>query len=359
VLWKAVKQKLRIALEVHFSQKIQIKLQAASIVITPVMICNQDRLRKHCSCGRVMMSRGRAFMRNRIVIFFAVLLFVVASAGAQNAQSNAQSSEQQSGSPQSSNQQSPSTSMPGMNMPGMSSHDMSNMQGQNMKDMPMGSDSDKDSDASTGAMHSMEGHMDMGPHMKMTALRQAKPGDAERAQKIVDQARKAAEQYVDYHTALNDGFQIFLPRVPQKIYHFTNRRYGVEAQWNFNLDHPTSLLYEKQGDGYKLVGVMYTAPRRFDEDQLDARIPLSFAQWHEHVNFCRAPADMPLAEKMQKSLGPNALFGFKGSIHTQEACDAAGGRFLPVVLNWMVHIYPFEKDPAAIWSVDRQHGDAD
>ena len=28
-----------------------------------------------------------------------------------------------------------------------------------------------------------------------------------------------------------------------------------------NPDHPTSLLYEKQGDGYKLIGVMYTAPK--------------------------------------------------------------------------------------------------
>jgi hypothetical protein len=288
-------------------------------------------------------------MRSRIVILFAVILSAFALTEAQSSQPNsAQSSDQQSSSPQSA----PSTSMPGMNMPGMSSHDMSNM-----KDMPMGDN--KDSDASTGAMHSMEGHMDMGPHMKMTALRQAKPGDAERAQKIVDQAHKAAEQYLDYHTALDNGFKIFLPNVPQKVYHFTNRRYAMEAEWNFNPDHPTSLLYEKQGDGYKLVGVMYTAPRRLDEDQLDTRIPLSFAQWHEHVNFCRAPADMPFMEKMQKSLGPNAEFGFKGSIHTQEACDAAGGRFLPVVLNWMVHIYPFEKDPAAIWSVDRQHGDAD
>ncbi len=72
-----------------------------------------------------------------------------------------------------------------MDMPG---HDMSNM---NMKDMPM--NGDKDSDASAHAMHSMEGHMDMGPHMKMTALRPAKPGDAERAQGSRRVARKASK----------------------------------------------------------------------------------------------------------------------------------------------------------------------
>jgi hypothetical protein len=237
--------------------------------------------------------------------------------------------------------------MPGMNMSG---HDMSNMQ---MKDMPMGDDKDENG-ASAHAMHSMEGHMDMGPHMKMTALRPLKPGDAARAQTIAEQARKAAEEYLDYHVALNEGFHIFLPNVPQKIYHFTSSRNAVAAQFHFDASRPTSLLYEKQGDGYKLVGVMYTAPKYLNEDQLNERIPLSVAQWHEHVNFCEAP----LGRKWE-SLGPNPKFGVRGSIDTQEACDAAGGTFHPIVFNWMVHIYPFEKDPANVWPVERQHGDAD
>jgi hypothetical protein len=242
-----------------------------------------------------------------------------------------------------------SQSMPGMDMSG---HDMSNMQDSSgMKDMPMG---DKDSDAGMHAMHAMEGHMDMGPHMKMTALRPAKPGDAERAQKVADAARKAMERYTDYHAALNDGFRIFLPNVPQPMYHFTNYQYGREAATTFNPDHPTSLLYEKHGDDYKLIGAMYTAPKRFTEDDLDARIPLSIAQWHEHVNFCTAP----IGRKMEY-FGPHPLFGLKGSIATQEACDKEGGTFHPVILNWMVHVYPFEKDQASIWSVERQHGDAD
>jgi hypothetical protein len=277
-------------------------------------------------------------MGNRLAIFMALLLCSVAWGQAQNSsQNNSQPSSGQS--------------MPGMDMSG-SQHDMSNM-----KDMPM--DGDKEDSDTAHAMHSMEGRMDMGPHMKMTALRKPQPGDAERAQKIADEARTVSEKYLDYHTALADDFKIFLPNVPQKIYHFTNYRYGREATWHFNPEHPTSLLYEKHGSDYKLVGVMYTAPKRLTEDELDQRVPLSVAQWHEHVNFCRAPLSMPLAERLQKSLGPNAQFGFKGSINTQEACDAAGGTFLPVVLNWMVHVYPFEKDQAAIWSVERQHGDAD
>jgi hypothetical protein len=241
------------------------------------------------------------------------------------------------------------SSMPGMNMP---DHDMSNM-----KDMPgmnKETDNEADSDASAHAMHSMEGHMDMGPHMKMTALRQPKPGDAARAQQVVDAARKASEKYTDYHAALADGFKIFHPEIPQKMYHFTNYKYGMENAFRFNPEHPTSLLYEKHGDYYKLIGVMYTAPKRMTEDQLDERIPLSVAQWHEHVNFC-----IPPLGRLKEMRDPHPQFGFNGSIATLEACDAAGGTFRPVVFNWMVHIYPFEKDQAGIWSVERQHGDAD
>jgi hypothetical protein len=283
-------------------------------------------------------------MSNRFAVCRRVLVLAAALctfAFGQNQQPSSSSGASQSGGQQ---------SMPGMDM---SHHDMAGTPNSNP------SSENADSDASAHVMHSMEGHMDMGPHMKMTALRPSKPGDAARAQQVVEAARKAADKYLDYHTALADGFEIFLPNVPQKMYHFTSRKYAMEAIVSFNPEHPTSLLYEKHGDDYKLIGVMYTAPKRFTENDLDQRIPLSVAQWHEHVNFCRPPADMPMAERWKESLGPDAKFGLKGSINTQEACDAAGGRFLPVVFNWMVHVYPFEKDQASIWSVDRQHGDAD
>jgi|HubBroStandDraft_6_1064221.scaffolds.fasta_scaffold60944_2 hypothetical protein len=273
-------------------------------------------------------------MRDRIVILLSLFLLAdVMWSQQQPATPSAPANSQQS--------------MPGMDMSG---HDMSKMKG-----MSMGSDKEEsDSDAGAHAMHSMEGHMDMGPHMKMTALRQPKPGDSERAKQIVESARKASEKYLDYHAALNDGYKIFLPNIPQKIYHFTNYQYGFEAAFSFNPEHPTSLLYEKHGDDYKLIGVMYTAPKRFGEDELDQRIPLSVAQWHEHVNFCTAPAG-----RKGEYLVPHPQFGLRGSITTQEACDATGGTFHPVIFNWMVHVYPFEKDQASIWSVDRQHGDAD
>ena len=279
-------------------------------------------------------------MQKRLVIFVALLMCFIVCSVARGQTSGTPASGAQSGSQQ---------SMPGMDMSGASGHDMSKM-----KDMPTGGEKEADIDASAHVMNSMEGHMDMGPHMKMTALRQPKEGDAKRALQVAEQARTASEKYTDYHKALADGYKIFHPEVPQKMYHFTNYGYALEARFRFNPEHPTSLLYEKHGDDYKLIGVMYTAPKRFTEEQLDERIPLSVAQWHEHVNFCASPAD-----KRKEMLAAHPQFGLRGSITTQEACDAAGGTFHPVIFNWMVHVYPFEKDQANIWSVERQHDDAD
>lgn len=216
------------------------------------------------------------------------------------------------------------------------SQDMSNMPG-----MAPGGDH---------AVQAMESrHMDMGPHMKMTTLRLLRPRDRERANKVVEEARNAIAKYRDYRVALDDGYHIFLPNVPQKMYHFTNRRYAFEAAFHFNPEHPTSLLYEKHGDDYQLIGVMYTAPRRMREDELDKRIPLSIAQWHQHVNLCLPPKD-----RRGEMLEPHPQFGLQGSVSTKDECEAAGGRFIPHVFGWMVHMYPYEHSEQAIWSVERQ-----
>lgn len=200
-------------------------------------------------------------------------------------------------------------------------------------------------------------HMEMGGHMKMTALRAAKPGDRMRADQVVQAARQVAKRYADYRDALADGYRIFLPNLPQKMYHFTNYSYAAEAAFHFNPDHPTSLLYEKSGAGnWKLIGVMYTAPAKVSEEELDARVPLSVAQWHEHTNFCAAPQG-----RQKEYFGKNPKFGLLGSITTEAECEKEGGKFRPQVFGWMVHVYPNEKTQDAIWSVERQmeHGHGD
>lgn len=208
--------------------------------------------------------------------------------------------------------------------------------------------SENDLNATTESM-SHEHHHEMGPHMHMSSLRDLQSGDEKKAQEVVEEARPALEKYKDYNAALADGYKIFLPNVPQKMYHFTNWKYAIGEAFRFDPTKPTSLLYEKKGSDYKLIGVMYTAPNRFTEDQLNDRIPLSVAQWHQHVNLCKPPQG-----REREMLSKNPKFGLNGSISTREECEEAGGTFMPHVFGWMVHMYPWEKTPDAIWSVERQ-----
>jgi hypothetical protein len=198
----------------------------------------------------------------------------------------------------------------------------------------------------------------MQAHMHMTTLRPIAPGDRQKADSIVVAAKAAIAPYQDYRKALADGYRIFLPNVPQAQYHFTRYDYALAAWSRFDPSKPTSLLYNKTADGgYRLVGAMYTDRLDATENELNQRIPLSIARWHQHVNFCKAPAG-------QKSgyFGPDAKFGLLGSISTKQACDDAGGEFRPHVFGWMVHIYPFESDPSKVWSTsddDEGHDNMD
>jgi hypothetical protein len=221
-----------------------------------------------------------------------------------------------------------------------------NMGGMDMSKMgSMNHDAVANADEARGATDSMSHeHMDMGAHMYMTALRTANAEDEKHGEEIVAALRPSIEKYEDYKVALADGYQIFLPNIPQPQYHFTNWRYAFEAQFEFNPEHPTSLLYKKVGDGYKLLGAMYTAPKNFSENQLNERVPLSVARWHKHVNLCMPPKGT-LVEQIDRK-----QFGFEGSIATAEACEAAGGRWVPQMFGWMVHVYPFEKDAEKVWA---------
>jgi hypothetical protein len=174
-----------------------------------------------------------------------------------------------------------------------------------------------------------------GQHMTMTTMRDKTPEDVRRANEIITQLRAGIEKYRDYHVALNEGFKIFLPNIPQPEYHFTSYRNGFLEAFTFDAARPTSLLYRKTSGGYELMGAMYTMPKRATEEQLNARVPLSVAMWHLHTNLCMPP-------RAQVRNADWTKFGLKGSIATQDACDAAGGRFRPSIFGWMVHVYPYE-----------------
>jgi len=203
---------------------------------------------------------------------------------------------------------------------------------------------EKNKKVEEGAVHSMSGHHPMGgAHMKMTSPHAQTPDDLARADEVVKSLRASLERSKDYRVALAEGYQIFLPNLAQPQYHFTNYWNGFMEAFAFDAARPTSLLYKKTKSGYELIGAMYTMPKNATEEQLNARVPLSVASWHLHTNLC-----MP--QKGQGARADWTKFGLAGSISTQEACDQAGGRFMPSVFGWMVHVYPFESSPEKIWA---------
>jgi hypothetical protein len=189
----------------------------------------------------------------------------------------------------------------------------------------------------------------MGGHMDVTVTRPVKPDDRARADAIVAAAKRVMARYATAADAQRDGFKKFLPGVPLPTEHFTKDAWALEA-WmgRFDPDHPTSLIYERHGEMLHLVGVMYTASKNASEQQLDADVPLSIARWHRHVRICQPPAGS----------GRDPRFGLGGTISDPNACGAAGGRWVPQVFGWMVHVWPDETDPARVWAVHRdEHGE--
>jgi hypothetical protein len=197
----------------------------------------------------------------------------------------------------------------------------------------------------TAAVSDM-GHMHgASEHLHMTEMRPQTAADVARANEIVKELRAGIEKYKDYHVALNEGYKIFLLNLPQSEYHFTKYGNGFMEAFRVDPSQPTSLLYRKTADGFELVGAMYTMPKRATEEQLNERVPLSLAMWHLHTNLCMPPrSEMKTADWSK--------FGLKGSIATQEACEAAGGNFHPSIFGWMVHVYPYQDSLDRIFAMD-------
>ena len=187
-------------------------------------------------------------------------------------------------------------------------------------------------------------HMEMSPQLPGSAA------DSAKAAAIAINLRTALQQYHDTSAAVKDGYVMFMPQVKeQKIYHFTNNWRGLQEAFRFDPSKPTSLLYRKASDGqFTLVGAMYTAPKRFGPDKLDARVPLSVARWHKHVNWCLPKKGD--AERWMERRDGQPLFGPESPIATKSACDGVNGVFHESVFGWMLHANVFAgDDPATIW----------
>lgn len=186
----------------------------------------------------------------------------------------------------------------------------------------------------------------MGRHMQMSARQPEKPGDRERAEEILAAARSVLERYGDVSVAEAEGYAPFAPRnVIGEEVHYTHTWRAGREKTELDLDRPGSILYKRTAKGMPAVGVMYTARADATPAELDARVPLSIGTWHRHVHFCGWPRGTPRHDWD----GPNARFGFAGSIADEASCQAVGGFWIPLVLGWMTHIYPNETEPDKIW----------
>ena len=193
--------------------------------------------------------------------------------------------------------------------------------------------------AAAGAAKAMAGDRSAAhaKHLAWTPVRALTRLDSLRAMALADTLRRAIARYSDTAQAIRAGYKLFAPQVKeQAVYHFTNNAAGFVAAFRFDPSRPTSLLYRKDSTGaLRLSGAMYTAPARFTATQLNARVPLAAAQWHQHVNLC-VPLDDGELDKLRRG-EPNSRFGLTGDIADRATCEKANGRFLPRIYGWMVH----------------------
>ena len=196
---------------------------------------------------------------------------------------------------------------------------------------------DEPDPAAAGGAAAMGGPIVQTPHLKLTAMRAPNARDSARGAELLREMREGIEPYRDYRKAIDDGFRIFLPNVPMKVYHFTSTRRSIRAGRAFDARKPSSLLYERGPDGgYTLVGAMYIAKRDATPDELDARVPLSLAQWHAHVNICM-PSIRDRA-RWRETVNGQMKFGPAGAISTKAECEREDARFIPQLFGWMVHV---------------------
>ncbi len=214
--------------------------------------------------------------------------------------------------------------------------------------------SDRDHGAAAAAVDAMD-HLSADPqpdtevHLQLTQPRSATADDSTRADLLLLAMRSALKPYVDVRVAAADGFEE-LPASEGKhsIHHLSNWTWARSL--DFDPAKPTSLLYREQTDGsLSLVGAMYTAPANFSAAQLDQRIPISVARWHEHVNWC-APKTGGSGSQWLEMKGGLPIYGPQSPVATQEACDSAGGHFYPRVFGWMAQVVLIgSDDPTIVW----------
>lgn len=188
-------------------------------------------------------------------------------------------------------------------------------------------------------------------HLVMSPMRTATREDSARAREIASALRTALAKYADTAAAVANGYKMFAPNLKkQRVFHFTNYGHAFMEGFRFDPEKPTSILYRRGANGkLELLGAMYTAPKRWEADKLDERVPLSIGMWHRHVNWC-VPRPRQAERWLERANG-KPVFGPESPIVTREACQKVDGLFFANPMGWMIHLNVFAgSDLGAIFS---------
>ena len=103
---------------------------------------------------------------------------------------------------------------------------------------------------------------------------------------FIEGLSRSLARYQDCRAALADNYLSRASDETQSIWEFTNYWYGFKAAFDFDPDHPTSLIYQRDSQGqYSLIGAAFTAPERFTPEQRRGRIADNIAAWQPHGMF--------------------------------------------------------------------------
>jgi hypothetical protein len=211
--------------------------------------------------------------------------------------------------------------------------------------------------------HSHDGHTtaqaSAALHMRMTELTTMHAGDSARVDQLTWAVRRGIARYADVRVATRDGYRpLFVgDTAVGQVLHYTHIWRGIQETRRLDPTQPGSLLYEKQPNGsLRLVGAMFGAPERSTMQQLDARVPLSFARWHLHTNICTPRPVWDATKWAQKLSDGQPAFGPDSPVATEAECTKLSGDFRPSTFGWMVHAMVIDGGPPReVWGGESGH----
>ena len=145
----------------------------------------------------------------------------------------------------------------------------------------------------------------------------------------LDEAREATAKYEDVNVALADGFVQTTVHVPNMGAHFTHTARVMDGI--FDPTKPEILIYEPDGDGWKLIALSYVIPTWTQGDDHPEAFAGELDNWHVHYSLCLGSA------AITRSM-------------VEADCVAAGGTFLPQY-GWMIHAWVHKDNPLGIFGM--------